>query len=85
MSIEEPKPGEGKVFDQNGKRVALSNVDGSINAVSALCTHAGCEVEWNKGEKTWDCPCHGSVFGPDGSVLNGPAEAPLAPDGLPKE
>lgn len=85
MSIEELKSGEGKIVDQNGKRVAVSNTDGTVRAVSAICTHAGCEVEWNKKEKTWDCPCHGSVYGPDGAVLNGPAEMPLAPVDLPKE
>ncbi len=83
--MHEVQPGEGKVSDRNGKRVAVSNIDGTVNAVSAVCTHAGCEVEWNNKEATWDCPCHGSVFGPDGSVFNGPAETPLTPVDLPKE
>jgi Rieske Fe-S protein len=34
-------------------------------------------VHWNSTEQCWDCPCHGSHFAPDGSVLNGPALAPL--------
>ena len=38
------------------------------------CRHLGCELTWNPDEETWDCPCHGSRFGPDGSLLDGPAQ-----------
>ena len=51
--------------------------DGVLHAVSARCTHLGCLVQWNVGERSWDCPCHGSRFSPDGAVLNGPAVRPL--------
>jgi Rieske Fe-S protein len=39
----------------------------------------GCIVAWNSEEKSWDCPCHGSRFDPDGRVLDGPANMDLAP------
>jgi len=37
------------------------------------CSHMGCRLEWNQAEGTWDCPCHGSRFAPDGTLLNDPA------------
>lgn len=37
------------------------------------CSHLGCALNWNKAEHTWDCPCHGSRFREDGSVMDNPA------------
>jgi glycine/D-amino acid oxidase-like deaminating enzyme/nitrite reductase/ring-hydroxylating ferredoxin subunit len=51
--------------------------DGSLVAVSARCTHLGCLVRWNQAERTWDCPCHGSRFTPEGDVVEGPAVSAL--------
>jgi Rieske Fe-S protein len=51
--------------------------DGELFAVSPVCTHLGCKVHWNSVETSWDCPCHGSRFRPDGTVIEGPALAPL--------
>lgn len=72
------KPGEGVILDQDGERIAVSkDGDGRLHAVSATCTHLGCLVGWNPIDGTWDCPCHGSRFERDGSVLSGPATDPL--------
>ena len=72
------QPGEGAIIREGMSHVAVyRNRDGSLQEHSAVCTHLGCVVQWNSGEKSWDCPCHGSRFAVDGSILNGPAAAPL--------
>jgi len=70
--------GAGKVIELKGQNVAVYRDDrGRVTKRSAVCTHMGCLVQWNDAERTWDCPCHGSRFEPDGSVIAGPAESPL--------
>ena len=70
--------GAGKVLEIKGQRVAVYRDErGKTVTRSAVCTHMGCLVDWNDAERTWDCPCHGSRFKPDGSVIAGPAESPL--------
>lgn len=49
----------------------------ALLAVNPTCTHKGCGVVWQAGEKVFDCPCHDSDFAPDGKVLKGPATTPL--------
>ncbi|MCW2993626.1 MAG: dependent oxidoreductase [Conexibacter sp.] len=71
--------GDGRLLKLDGDLVAASrDADGTVHAVSPVCTHLGCRVAWNRAERSWDCPCHGSRFGPDGAVLQGPAVQPLA-------
>ena len=71
-------PGEAAVLGTGaGAVAAFRDDDGGLHAVSATCTHMGCLVQWNNGERSWDCPCHGSRFSCDGEVLHGPAVNPL--------
>jgi glycine/D-amino acid oxidase-like deaminating enzyme/nitrite reductase/ring-hydroxylating ferredoxin subunit len=76
--------GEGALVNLNGERLAVYRSQaGELYALSPVCTHLGCLVNWNTAEKSWDCPCHGSRFDPRGKVLNGPAVAPLQARDLP--
>ena len=50
-----------------------------------VCTHLGGVLRWNDAEESWDCPLHGSRFGPDGSVLEGPATSPCRVPGAVEE
>ena len=72
------KRGQGAIVERDGQKVAVSRDEqGRLLIRSAVCTHMGCLVRWNTAERTWDCPCHGSRFTPDGQVISGPAETQL--------
>jgi glycine/D-amino acid oxidase-like deaminating enzyme/nitrite reductase/ring-hydroxylating ferredoxin subunit len=77
-SAREVPAGEARVVrDGLGKMGVYRDDDGAAYAVSLRCTHLGCLLRWNGAERSWDCPCHGSRFDVDGSVLEGPATQPL--------
>ncbi|MBF0506431.1 MAG: ubiquinol-cytochrome c reductase iron-sulfur subunit [Nitrospirae bacterium] len=48
-----------------------------ISVFSPVCTHLGCYYQWNGQADRFECPCHASVFAPDGKVISGPAPRPL--------
>ena len=76
--VAEVPAGEGRLVRRGATKVAAYRApDGALTVCSAVCTHLYCLVDWNSAERTWDCPCHGSRFATDGSVINGPAVAPL--------
>lgn len=79
-SAEEIAPASGAIIRRGLTKIAAyRDEDGTLVERSAVCTHLGCIVSWNSGEKTWDCPCHGSKFDRFGKVVNGPANSDLPP------
>jgi glycine/D-amino acid oxidase-like deaminating enzyme/nitrite reductase/ring-hydroxylating ferredoxin subunit len=82
-SVEDLRPGQAAVMEVDGEQTAAyRDEQGTVHAVSAVCTHMKCTVAWNQGERSWDCPCHGSRFSCAGDVLHGPATTPLSPRDL---
>jgi glycine/D-amino acid oxidase-like deaminating enzyme/nitrite reductase/ring-hydroxylating ferredoxin subunit len=74
FKLSELEYNEGRVISFKNEKIAVyKDKNGKIQSHSAVCTHLGCIVAWNSTEKTWDCPCHGSRFRYDGTVLQGPA------------
>lgn len=70
--------GEGTVIQHKNIKLAVyRGEDDKLSCISAVCSHVGCVVNFNKSEKTWDCPCHGSRFDINGNALEGPAVLPL--------
>ena len=71
-------PGQAAIIKSEGDTLAAyRNGGGELFVVSPVCTHMKCMVRWNDAERSWDCPCHGSRFAPDGTVIEGPALEPL--------
>lgn len=73
-----PAEGEGRVEGSPVRPTAVSTVEGTTCALSAVCTHLGGIVSWNDAERSWDCPLHGSRFAPDGTLIEGPATGDLS-------
>lgn len=60
-----------------GKPALVIQSDGKIYALSAVCTHLGCIVNWAPEQKILLCPCHAGKFDLMGNVLGGPPPRPL--------
>jgi glycine/D-amino acid oxidase-like deaminating enzyme/nitrite reductase/ring-hydroxylating ferredoxin subunit len=79
-SLDELGPDEGGIVAVEGEKVAAyRDADGTLHTVSPICTHLWCQVKWNRAERSWDCPCHGSRYDVTGKVLQGPAVDDLPP------
>jgi glycine/D-amino acid oxidase-like deaminating enzyme/nitrite reductase/ring-hydroxylating ferredoxin subunit len=84
--FDELTPGDGAIVRIGLKQYAVRrDDDGTLHALSARCTHLGCIVGWNGADRAWECPCHGSRFAADGTVVQGPATADLRRETLPPD
>lgn len=62
------------------KQLAINLSESAMGLLSfsrPRCPHLGCALRWNKEEHSWDCPCHGSRFAENGTVLENPANGNL--------
>lgn len=83
--IEELAAGEGAVVRVGAVQYAVRRDEsGHLHVLSARCPHLGCIVRWSGADRTWECPCHGSRFAADGTLVEGPATGDLVPRSLPE-
>ena len=70
--------GEARFFEFAGSAaVIVRKRGGDLVAFSAVCTHLGCIVQWEKDKQAFLCPCHAGRFSADGAVTAGPPPKPL--------
>jgi len=70
--------GEAKFFEYGGSSAVLvRKKGGELVALSAVCTHLGCIVQWEKDKQDFLCPCHAGHYSADGAVTSGPPPKPL--------
>ncbi len=82
----ELRPGCAAIVSHNGQRAGAYRDDsGKLHLVKVKCPHLHCSLEWNPAAKTWDCPCHGSRFSPDGVCISEPAHESICITGFSAE
>ena len=60
-----------------GSAVVLIRTPNEVKALSAICTHLGCIVDWDDKKRQMACPCHAGYFDYEGKVVSGPPPKPL--------
>jgi len=73
IPVRDVPEGEAKFFEYAGSAAVLVRKrGGELVALSAVCTHLGCIVQWEKEKQDFLCPCHAGLYSPDGEVIAGP-------------
>ena len=78
MSFTMADGGEGNTAGDPTYGGYLARDKGTLRAFAITCPHLGCSYNYDDGLRHFLCPCHGSQFALDGSVVHGPATAPLS-------
>ncbi|RMF92212.1 MAG: Rieske (2Fe-2S) protein [Candidatus Schekmanbacteria bacterium] len=69
--------GKARKIRYEGKPAIIIRTSEGVFALSAVCTHLGCLVNWHEGDQLIECPCHAAKFDIRGNVIGGPAPKPL--------
>ncbi|MGA1868052.1 MAG: ubiquinol-cytochrome c reductase iron-sulfur subunit [bacterium] len=77
FAVSEIPMGTSKKMKYRGKPIVVIHTEGGIHALSAVCTHLGCIVNWDSASGTLICPCHKATYDLQGNVLSGPAPKSL--------
>lgn len=74
--------GHGGIVEADGQKAGVyKDEKGQCHVINPRCPHLGCQLEWNPDEKSWDCPCHGSRFHYDGTLIDNPAQDGVSCEG----
>jgi Rieske Fe-S protein len=78
VAVQDLTPGSGAIVRVRGRKTGVyRDEQGTLHALSPVCQHLYCLVDWNPAERTWDCPCHGSRYAGDGRAIEGPTTKDL--------
>ena len=79
ITLKDIPAGGARFFEFNGSAAVLVRKQGGeLNALSAVCPHLGCIVQWESDKQDFLCPCHAGYFTSDGDVISGPPPRALA-------
>ncbi len=76
VSLANVPPGSVIPF-RSGRFYLIRLEDGGLMAISMICTHLGCTVNWDMTDNVFKCPCHASSFDKQGNVIKSPATRAL--------
>jgi cytochrome b6-f complex iron-sulfur subunit len=77
LALSDLPVGGTKPITYEGKPALVMRTTEGVTALSLICTHLGCTVQWREAKQEFYCPCHDGYFDRDGGVIAGPPPMPL--------